>query len=117
MKSGLGIQAHTIENQGADGARLVCYWRSRLQWIRCFRLGRPRSLHDDDLRWKSLNLEIDAGDLRTAISLLAARALAKFGEPDVAALAEFQPRRNHDRVDVDTGLPLEFEQHVHPSGV
>ncbi len=58
-------------------------------------LSRPRRLHYVcNFRGKGLNLQIDAGNLRAAIPLLAARALAQLGQADVPVLAEFQPRRN-----------------------
>ena len=49
--------------------------------------------------------------------LLAARALAKLREADVAALAEFQSRGDQNAVDVDAGLALKLEEHVHDPGV
>ena len=60
----------------------------------------------------SLNFEIDAGNLVAALLRTETRALAKFGKTDVAAAAEFQPRSNQDRVNINTSLPFKLEQQV-----
>ena len=66
---------------------------------------------------KGLDFEIDAGDLRAAILLVAAGALAKLGEADVPVLAQFEAGGNEHAVDVEAGLALELEQHAHRAGV
>jgi hypothetical protein len=69
------------------------------------------------LHRKRLNFKIDAGNLRTAVSNLAARALAKFGEPDVSALAQFQAGGDQHAVNVDTRLAFKLKQHAHAACV
>jgi hypothetical protein len=44
-------------------------------------------------------------------------ALAKFGESNVAGLAELNAGGDKEAVDIDAGLPLEFKQHVNNSVV
>ena len=97
---------------------LIPEWLTPLTPLASLLLCRPHRLHYIcNFRGKGLNFEVDAGNLRAAIPLLAARALAQLGQADVPVLAEFQPRSNQDRVDVDAGLPLELEQHVDPPAV
>ena len=50
--------------------------------------------------------------LREVFALVIAGALAKLGEPDVAILAELNSGSDQHAVDLDTGLTLEFEEHV-----
>ena len=69
------------------------------------------------LNRKGLDLQVDAGDLAAAILLVAAGALAEFGEADMPALAQLQAGGDHDAVDIDAGLPLELEEHVHGAGI
>src|ERR1039457_2922419 len=66
---------------------------------------------------KCLYLEIDAGNLLAAIPLVVAGALAEFGEADVPALAQFQPRGNQDDIDFHTDPALELNEHAHRAGI
>jgi hypothetical protein len=58
---------------------------------------------------EGLNLKVDAGDLRAAIANVAAGTLAKFGEPDMRALAQFEAGSDQHAVDFDASLAFEFE--------
>ena len=66
---------------------------------------------------KGLDLQVDAGNLGAAILLVAAGALAEFGKADVPALAQFQAGGDHHAVNIDAGLPLKLEQHIHGAGI
>lgn len=66
---------------------------------------------------KRLNLKIDAGNLVSAVDWPKISALAKFGEADMPALAQFHACGNQHTVNIETTSPLEFEQQVHGAGV
>lgn len=73
----------------------------------------PRSLRGiNTFDRVSLDFEIDAGNLVAAVLRTETCALAKFGKTDVAAAAEFQPRSNQDRVNINTNLPFKLKQQV-----
>src|ERR1035438_5821831 len=48
---------------------------------------------------------------------MAAGALAELGKADVAALTQFQAGGDHDAVNIDADLALEFKQHIHGAGI
>ena len=64
-----------------------------------------------------MNFEIDAGDLCTAVALIAASALTEFSKSNVSIWAKFDTRRNEHAVNVDASLALEFEEHVYSAGI
>ncbi len=66
---------------------------------------------------ESLDLQIDTGDFVAAILLMAAGALAEFGEPDVAGLIQLESGGNQQAVDVEACLALKLEQHAHGAGI
>src|ERR1035437_10956323 len=64
-----------------------------------------------------LDLQVDAGNIGTALLLVVAGALAEFSKTDVPALAQFQAGGDHHAVNINAGLPLELEQHIHGAGI
>lgn len=71
-----------------------------------------------DKTWRNgLDFKIDAGDFPSAIAELVSGALAKFGEPDMAGLAELYPCGDEDAINIDAGLALKLEQHVDGAGI
>jgi hypothetical protein len=60
-----------------------------------------------------LYFQIEADDLHAARLLLMARAVAKFGETHVPALAQFHSGGDEDAIDFQANLPLEFKENVY----
>ena len=94
-----------------------CRYNLSLAWtsISCERLASRR--RTQYLARISLNLQIYAGDLCSALPLMAPRTLAKLGEPYVSALAQFQSRSNEYAVNINTSLSLKLEQHIHQARI
>ena len=69
------------------------------------------------LHRKGLYFEVDAGNFRSAILLMVARALAKLFKADMPLLAQVKPRRNQYAVDVYASLPFKLKQHAHDTRV
>lgn len=66
---------------------------------------------------KSLDFQVYAGDFRSAVASLIARALAQFSETDMPGLAELDSGGNQKAVDLNARTPLEFKEHVNHSVV
>ena len=66
---------------------------------------------------ESLDFEVDAGNVVAAFLGVAASALAKFRETNVAVLAEFKTGGDQDCINIKTGLALKLEQHAHGAGI
>jgi len=88
----------TLTNAGADWAVVKMFLLSLLR---------------ASIRWERSGSPVRCWNLGAAILLVAAGALAEFSKANVTVLAQFQAGGNHHAVNIDAGLPLKLEQHIH----
>lgn len=64
-----------------------------------------------------MDFEIDAGDLAAAVVGMIMGALAELGQAAMPRLAELDSCGDEDAVNIETGLSLEFKEHVDGAAV